>query len=235
MTLFEHIGELRRRLVFCIIAFVVGGIVSYAIYNQILGFFQGQYRSVALRLHQSPNFYTTNVLQGFSTRLDVSAYGGLVIALPIILYELWKFVTPGMKANERKYALPFVVASLVLFAAGGATAYLIFPKALAFLIQSSGAHVKALFAPNSYITLVAALMLIFGIAFEFPVVLVALELAGVFGSAALKGFRRWAILLITIFSAVITPSSDPFSMLALAIPLVVFYEGSIIVGRLLGK
>ena len=236
MTLFEHLAELRRRLIVCIVIFVLAGIAVYLLYSPILNVLRGQYCSVSRQLHQpNCNLYITAPLEGFATRLNVAAYGGLVLALPVILYELWRFVTPGLKANERRYALPFVVASVGLFVAGGAVAYFIYPRALDFLVGSSGSHVQTIFSPNAYLSLLGALVLIFGIAFEFPVLLVALELAGAITPAGLRSFRRWAILLITVFSAVITPSSDPFSMMALAIPLVVFYEASILTGRLLGK
>ncbi|MHB1988325.1 MAG: twin-arginine translocase subunit TatC [Acidimicrobiales bacterium] len=238
MTLFEHLSELRRRLIVCMVGFLAGGLATYFVYNPILQALRQPY-CIALRSipHHSHScaFYITAPLEGFTTRLNVSAYGGLIVALPLILYELWKFVTPGLKANERKYALPFVSASVLLFAAGGLVAYVIYPRALQFLIGSSGSHVNSIFSPSTYLSLLGALVLIFGIAFEFPVVLVALELAGALTSAGLRSFRRWAILLIVVFAAVITPSSDPFSMLALALPMVLFYEGSIVIGRLLKK
>lgn len=240
MTLLEHLAELRRRLIVCIVVFAVAGIATYFVYAPILSALREPYCTAILQLHQirqlsACHLYITAPLQGFTTRLNVAAYGGLVLALPVILFELWRFVTPGLKANERRYALPFVAVSVLLFAAGGLVAYFIYGKALHFLIGASGSHIRTIFTPNSYLSLLGALVLIFGIAFEFPVLLVALELAGAVTSRGLRSFRRWAILLIVIFSAVITPSSDPFSMLALAVPLLVFYEGSILVGRLLGK
>jgi sec-independent protein translocase protein TatC len=240
MTLVEHLTELRQRLVVCIVFFVLAGIGTYFLYAPILSWLKDPYCTSLLQLHQIKvradcHLYINQPLQGFTTRLNVSAYGGIVFALPVILYELWRFVTPGLKANERRYALPFVTASLVLFAAGGAVAYFIYGKALNFLIGASGAGTRTIFSPNSYLSLLAALVLIFGVAFEFPVLLVGLELAGAITSQGLRSFRRWAILLITLFSAIITPSSDPFSMLALAVPLVIFYEIAILIGRVIGK
>jgi sec-independent protein translocase protein TatC len=249
MTLFEHLGELRRRLIICILAFVAFAIVTYVLYGPILTALKEPYchalqalpnaipsiQAKGVSKANQCHFVITQPLQGFAARLNVTAYGGLVLGLPVILYELWQFVTPGLKAQERRYAIPFVFASVLLFAAGGAVAYFIYQKALIFLISSSGAGTQTIFSPNSYLSLLGALILIFGIAFEFPVVLVALVLAGAISTAGLRSFRRWAVLLITVFAAVVTPSSDPFSMLALAVPLVVFYEGSILVGRLLHK
>ena len=238
MTLFEHLAELRQRLIVCILSFVAFGIATYFLYNPILGGLRQPYCEALSSLGHPTHgcaFYINTPLQGFTTRLNVSAYGGLIASLPVILYQLWKFVTPGLKANERRYALPFTLVSVLLFAGGGAVAYFIYERALQFLISSSGSHVQEIFSPSSYLSLLGALILIFGIAFEFPVVLVGLELAGALTTTSLRAFRRWAILLIVIFAAVITPSSDPFSMMALAIPLVFFYEGAILVGRLLGK
>lgn len=238
MTLFEHLAELRRRLIVCIVWFVAAGIATYFLYNPILAALRQPYCNALTSLGHPAHscyFYINAPLQGFTTRLNVAAYGGLVLSLPVLLYELWKFVTPGLKANERRYALPFTAASVLLFAGGGAVAYYIYSRALNFLIGSSGSHIREIFSPSSYLSLLGALVLIFGIAFEFPVVLVALQLAGALTSAGLRHFRRWAILLIVIFAAVITPSSDPFSMMALAVPMVLFYEGAIVVGRLLKK
>jgi len=244
MTLLEHLSELRRRLIISVLAFLGGAIFCYVFYSPILRFLEHPYviacgnryhnLSPALRALRC-SLAVLAPLSGFTTRLNVSAYGGLVIGLPVILWQLWKFVTPGLKANERRYALPFVLATVVLFFLGGATAYLIYPKGLTWLLQQSGPGVSPLVSVQSYIDLICVLILIFGVTFEFPAVLVGLELAGAVKSASLKRVRRYAFLGIVIFSAVITPSSDPFSMLALVIPLTIFYEGAIIVGRLLGK
>ena len=236
MTLLEHLAELRRRLVISVIAFVGGAIFCYLFYDPILTFLQHPYEVACHSQHHPVCTLTTLApLQGFTTRLNVCAYGGLVIGLPIILWQLWKFVTPGLKANERRYALPFVLSTVVLFALGGATAYFIYPKGLTWLLAQSGPNVTPAVSIQSYIDLICLLIVIFGLAFEFPAVLVGLELADVLKSSSLQRVRRFAFLGIVIFSAVVTPSSDPFSMLALVVPLALFYEGAIIVGRLLGK
>jgi sec-independent protein translocase protein TatC len=242
MTLGEHLGELRRRLVISVSMIAVGAIVCYVFYNNILGILQAPYcqaQTITTSAHHvkrlACDFYTTTPLQGFSLRLDVAAYGGILFALPVLLFQLWRFVTPGLKANEKRYALPFTAATVTLFALGAYVAYLTFPHALRFLINVSGPHVHQLLSPNAYIQLILLLMLAFGVTFEFPVILVSLELAGVLTPARLIKWRRWAIIGMVVFAAVVTPSSDPFSMLALAIPLLVFYEASIIIGKLLGK
>ncbi len=234
MTLWEHIAELRRRLILSVLSFVAGSVFCYFIYNHLLNFLRGPYCKAVHRA-VCPDFIITQPLQGFTARLDLSALGGLVIALPIILYELWQFVTPGLKANEKRYALPFIFSTVVLFVAGAFVAYEMFPRGLGFLIHSSGSSVQALITVQSYVSLISILILVFGIAFEFPAVLVGLELAGAVTPKTLARFRRFAILIIVIVAAVVTPSADPFSMFALAFPLYLFYEGSIVIGRLAGK
>jgi sec-independent protein translocase protein TatC len=131
--------------------------------------------------------------------------------------------------------VPFVLSSVALFALGAAIAYWTLPKALDFLISFSGNDVSPLFTPNAYISLIVLMMVAFGVSFLFPVVLVFLELVGVLTPRILSRFRRYAIVLIVIFAAVITPSGDPYSMLALAIPMYVFYELSILIGWVVNR
>jgi sec-independent protein translocase protein TatC len=239
MTLLEHLAELRRRLIISMLAFVGGAMICYLFYDQVLRFLEHPYETACRGLPGTcvggSGLAVLSVLQGFTTRLNVCAYGGLIIGLPIILWQLWKFVTPGLKANEKRYAIPFVFSTVALFAAGGATAYFIYPKGIHWLLEQGGPNLHSEVSIQSYIDLICLLILIFGAAFEFPAVLVGLELAGALKSATLRRVRRFAFLGIVIFSAVVTPSSDPFSMAALVIPLTIFYEGSIVIGKMLGK
>ncbi|MGA8297363.1 MAG: twin-arginine translocase subunit TatC, partial [Acidimicrobiales bacterium] len=172
-------------------------------------------------------------LDAFGVRLNLTAYGGVVLALPVILFELWRFVTPGLKANEKRYAVPFALASAGLFALGAYIAWLTFPHALGFLHAVGGPNINDLFTPSKYLTLILALMAIFGVTFEFPVVLIGLEAARVLTPQRLSRWRRGAIILIVIFAGVVTPSSDPFSMLAMAVPMLFFYETSIQIGKVM--
>lgn len=232
MTLTEHLAELRRRLIVCLVAFVVAGTAAVFLYNWMLGVLQHPY------CHASPHdcsFYVTGPLDPLSLRVEMAAFGGLVLASPIILWELWRFITPGLHRQERRYAVPFVLCSVVLFLAGCATAYAVFPHALAFLKAVGGDHLIQLLSPNSYLSLILWMMVLFGLAFEFPVVLVALELVRVVSPAQLLRSWRWAVIGITAAAAIFTPSSDPFSMLALAVPLVAFYFLAIGIGKLLGR
>jgi sec-independent protein translocase protein TatC len=232
MTLFEHLAELRRRIIVCAIAFAAAAIVGYIEYSHVLSFLR---HPLCRADPHDCTLFVTGPLEGFGVHLDVAGYGGLVLASPVILFQLWRFVTPGLKASERRYAVPFVIATLSLFALGVTIAWLTFPHALGFLQAASGAGIKEILSPQKYLNLLLALMALFGLTFEFPVVLVGLELAGVLSSAQLRKFRRGAIIMIVIASGVLTPSSDPFSMLAMAIPMLLFYEMSIIIGRLMKR
>jgi sec-independent protein translocase protein TatC len=248
MTLAEHLGELRYRVIISAIAFVVGVIVCAIAYEPILHFLlrplcqadagrvlHGTRPVLPSNGTSCANLYVTSPLDGLSLRVKISVFGGLVLASPIILFQIWRFVTPGLRAREKRFAIPFVAAAVALFLAGAATAYLTLPHALGFLRSVGGPDLQQIYDPIPYLGLILALMALFGITFQFPVVLVSLELAGVVSPARLLHWWRWAVIIITVISAVFTPSSDPFSMLALAVPLVVFYFISIGIGKLAGR
>ena len=232
MTLTEHLAELRSRIIVSFIAFVLAAVVAYVFYDQILRFFLHPY---CVQAHLAGNHCDLTVfgpLDAFMVRLNVTGYGGIVLASPVIVFELWRFITPGLKANEKRYAIPFAVSTVVLFLLGAFVAWLTFPHALGFLHAVGGSNINDLFTPSKYLGLIIALMTIFGATFEFPVILVGLELAGVLKPQQLAHWRRPAIIIIVIFAGVVTPSSDPFSMLAMAVPMLLFYEASILIGRL---
>jgi sec-independent protein translocase protein TatC len=239
MTLFEHLAELRKRLVICILAVAIGTVVAWFFYDHIVRFMTHPYHSFVLH-HPSKditrgNLVTAGPLEGFTTRLKVSVYGGIVLASPVLFWQLWRFITPGLYKNEKRYLVPFVASAVLLFAAGVTTAVLVFPKALTWLIEISGSGIVPLFSPSKYFTLYTSMCLIFGAVFMYPLVVVFLEIAGVVPSSKWRRWRRPAIVVICLVAAVITPSSDPFSFLAMAVPMLLFYEGSIIVGRALHK
>jgi sec-independent protein translocase protein TatC len=155
--------------------------------------------------------------------------------MPVVLWQVWRFVSPGLYENEKRYAVPFMVSGLLLFLLGASLAYWTLPRALEFLNDIGGSEIETNYRPGSYIQLVTYMMLAFGVGFEFPILLVFLQLAGILEPATLRRFRRYAIVLITVLVAVITPSGDPFSMLALSVPMVLFYEASILIGRLITR
>jgi sec-independent protein translocase protein TatC len=237
MTLFEHLAELRKRVLICAIAVVVTSIAGYFLYNPVLHFMTAPYRSF---FHHHKDMITSQLVissptEGFTTRLKVSMYIGVALAAPVWLWELWRFITPGLRKNEKQYAIPFVLSACVLFSMGVATAILVWPKALDWLISASGTSVAPLFTPSGYVHIYVLICLVFGAVFLYPILVVFLMISGVVPTAKWRKWRRPAIVILCGVAAVVTPSNDPFSFTALAVPMVLLYEGSIIVGRLLKK
>lgn len=238
MSLIEHLTELRDRLIKIVLAVAFGMVVAFFLYNRIFHFLLGPYENIA----NSGNSLTggkllqVDPLEGFGIRMKLAAYGGIAIAMPVILWQMWRFVTPGLYAHERRYALGFVSSALLLFVMGAGLAFLTLPQALKWLVSIGGAdNFVTAFAPAKYFTLITYMMLAFGIGFEFPIVLVFLQLVGVLSVAALRKFRRYAVVGITVIVAIITPSGDPISMLMLSVPMLVFYEVAIIAGRVIER
>jgi len=232
MTLAEHLAEARHRFMLASLAVVVLGTVSFVFYPEILRVLQDPYCRANPR---HCTFLVTNPLDGLTLRIKIAFFGGFLLSSPILFWHAWRFVTPGLKAKERRYALPFVGSSILFFCGGVTVAYFIFGRAIKFLESIGGHSLVTDYNPNQYLGLFIMMMFIFGLTFEFPVVLVALELAGVVTPRQLLKSWRYALIAITVFSAVVTPSSDPFSMMALAIPLTVFYFMAIGLGKLLRK
>ena len=227
MTLVEHLTELRYRIIVTASAIAVGGMLGFFLYTPVLEILQEPYCQVSERC----TFVVTDPLESFSIRLKVSAYLGLLFASPVVLWQLWRFVTPGLYEREKRYAVPFIISSIVLFVLGSGLALWTFPKALEFLVGIGGDSIEPFYSPNKYLSLVIFMMLAFGLGFEFPILLVFLQIAKVITWQRLASWRRYAIVLIFVFDAVVTPSGDPISLLALAVPMTLFYEASILIGR----
>ena len=234
MSLVEHLTELRYRLIVSAVAVAVGAVLAFAFYNRILDFLIDPYCDT-LPKGTRCTLFITDPLEGFATRLKVATWGGFLLASPVVLFQFWRFVTPGLNPNEKRYAVPFVASSVVLFLLGVVLARLTFPKALDFLLAVGGEDLEAILSPSKYIRLVLLVALAFGVAFLFPVLLVFLQLAGVLSSRRLKTWRRPAIVVIFVIAAVITPSQDPYSLFAMAGPMYIFYEASILIGRALKR
>jgi len=234
MTVVAHLTELRRRIMWSILVLAGTVALCYWFSPDIIKFFLKYYTEATARGADN-TFVFTGPLDAFVTRLKVATYGGIIIALPFLLWQLWRFITPGLNPKEKRYAVPFLAASIVLFLLGAVVAMLTLPEALNFLLNVGGQEQRPLLTADKYIGLVALMLLAFGLAFEFPVVLVFLLIARVITTAQLRSFRRWAIVLIFIFAAVITPSQDPYSLFFMAVPMYLFYEGSIVIGRILKR
>jgi sec-independent protein translocase protein TatC len=241
MTVMEHLEELRHRIVIAIIALALGSIVGWFLYPWFIHLVRIPYCDYVSTLPPAAtppagcNFVAPAPLDPMLVKLKIVVFLGLAVSLPVVLYQLWAFIVPGLTPRERKLSIPFIVSSTLLFLLGGLVAFVTLPKALNFLLGFAGQEVKPLLQFNTYVSFVVLVTLAFGVSFEFPVLLVFLLLVGVLTTARLRSWRRWSILAIAVFAAIITPSSDPYSMLAMMIPMVLFYEGAIIVGRLMKK
>lgn len=233
MTMFEHLGELRTRLIRSVLAIVVGAVVVWLLFGPIFDTISEPY--CAVRPEDDCVFLATSPLSAFSTRLTLSGYGGIILALPVILYQLARFVLPGLYPNERRMLIPFVGASIVLLLMGIAISYWAMPRALDVLLDFGGGRFEAFFAPQEYLGFFIKMVLAFGIAFELPVVLVFLQLAGILDPGTLRKNRRIALVLVVAGGALITPTGDPFNLAIIAVPMYVFYEISIIIGSRLTR
>jgi sec-independent protein translocase protein TatC len=230
MTIWQHLAELRSRLIKCFIAIGVGMVVGWIIYPWVLDFLREPWCGLVDDVNSECRFLVTDPLETFAVRIKISAYVGIALAMPVILWQVWRFVTPGLYPHEKRYALPFVLSSLVLFVFGALLAYITLNPALSFLIGLGGDDIEAQYTITKYTTLVVYMMLAFGVAFEFPVLLVALQMIGILSPRQLLGWWRAAIVIIAVVAAVITPSQDPISMIALVAPMCILYFGSIGIG-----
>ncbi len=232
-TLTEHLGELRLRVIRSLLAVAVGMILVLLRYEPLLRFLTKPYRSLC---EERPDFacdgtlYGLGPLDGLAARMRISVYGGLILALPVIMWQIWRFVAPALHRNEKKYAIGFVVSSVLLFALGGYIAYWTLDKALEFLISWSGTDVEQAYQITKYVNLVFLMVLAFGIGFLFPVLLVFLQLVEAITPGQLVTQWRWAIMLIFLTAAVITPSGDPVSLFALSLPMCLLYGLSVGIG-----
>ena len=231
LTLVEHLRELRNRLIKALLGVAVGAVGGFALYDVILELLRHPYCEVSTDC----DFLVTDPVTGFSVRMRVASYAGLLLASPVVFWQLWRFIAPGLHAREKRFAVPFVVASVTLFVAGAALALWTFPNALRFLAEVGGDQLDARYDPQSYLRLVTLMMLGFGVGFEFPVLLVFLQLAGLVTHQRLASWRRGAIVVVFVAVAIVTPSGDPLTLLTLAVPMVALYEASMLVGRLIAR
>lgn len=226
MTLGEHLYELRHRVIVSVVAVILTTTLAYIVHGHILTFVTHPYCSLPNNYHLIPGKCTlvvSGVLEPFTVTLKVSLYAGVLLASPVWLYEIWKFITPGMYAHERRYAMAFVGASAALFALGAVFAYLTLSKGLHFLLGFASGGLTSLLNFNSYLSFFVAMILVFAVSFELPLFVVMLNLVGVVSAARLRHWTRGVIFGIFVFAAVATPSQDPFTMSALALPMCLLY------------
>ncbi len=231
MPLMEHLAELRRRLIISFAAIAVGAVVCWIFYSWIIDFLMEPYCKII-----SPDdeclLYVRNPLEPFSVKLTVVGYGGIAAAMPVILWQLWRFIAPALYSHEKKYAIPFILSGVGLFFSGAGLAYWSIPRALDFLIGLGADNFEELFAPSEYIGFVVKMMVAFGIGFEFPIVLIFLQILGILDNKTLRAGRQYAVVGIVVMVAVITPSGDPFTLMVLSVPMYLFYEIAILFGRI---
>lgn len=236
MTLIEHLEELRSRLFKVTLAFGVGCIVAWFVYDPLLAALTEPLKDLpAAGEFTSGKLITMAPTEAFFVRLKITAFSAFFLALPVILWQLWRFVTPGLHSHEKRYVIPFVLVSMALFASGIWLAFVTLPQALSVLSGFAGEELVLVPRASDYLSFLMVLMMAFGFSFEFPVVLLGLVMAGVLSSDSLRKARQTAWVIIVIASAVITPTTDPITMLLLAVPMALLYEGTILASRLLKK
>ncbi|MDQ3941388.1 MAG: twin-arginine translocase subunit TatC [Actinomycetota bacterium] len=226
MTMLEHLTELRRRLVVSLAAFFVISAVAFAFYEELLAFIREPFCGLPEELQgpQGCQLVFVRVLGGFLFRLKLTALAGVMFAAPVWLYQIWAFVTPGLTAREKKYAIPFVLSSVTFFVIGAAVAYWTLPTGIRILVTIGGGGLVPLLGAEEYLNFVGVMFLGFGLLFEIPLVLFFLGLAGVITVDTLRRQRKAAVVGLVALAAVVTPSQDPYTLLVLSVPLYALYE-----------
>lgn len=232
MSLVDHLGELRGRLFRAILAVAVGSAIGF--------YFATPVRNRLIELMPSPSG-TQPIVQvlgpgdAFVIQLKISIVIGIIIAMPVLLYQVWAFVAPGLTPSERRTVRPWIPLALVFFAMGVAIAYFVLPFALTFLIGFTDDVLVAQFAAGQYFDFVTTMFLAFGLIMEFPILLVGLSRVGIVTSARLRESRRMAILGIAVFAAVLTPGGDLVSPLVLGGTMYLLFEGTVLFIRRTGR
>jgi sec-independent protein translocase protein TatC len=247
MTLIEHIYEFRRRLAYGLVAIVLGGIFGFIWFGTKLGpipslgqIMTGPYCALpagpnGVRIEfngRGCELLQTKPFEAIMIQLKVGVAAGMVVFAPLWLYQIWAFIAPGLYSKERKYAMTFVGFASLLFVAGAVLAYVLLPSALKLLISGfGGGQFATALAGADYISFMLSLLLIFGVSFELPLLVVMLNQVGVVKYVQLKKWRRGIIMGLFVFAAFATPGSDPFSMIGLAGALTVLFEIAIQIAR----
>jgi sec-independent protein translocase protein TatC len=228
MPLVEHLAELRTRIVWSILAVAVGSGVGFVASEQLV-------EILAAPLPTNQPLVTFDLGAAFAIRLQIALVVGIILAMPVIVWNIWRFVAPGLTAAERRVVLPWIPATLVFFAIGVAIAWIILPFAAQFLLSFQTPELQVFLAARPYFDFVSTLFLAFGILMEFPVLLVGLSRVGIVTSERLRRSRRFVILGIAIFSTVATPGGDLVSPTVLGVTLYVLFEITILVIRRGGR
>jgi sec-independent protein translocase protein TatC len=240
MTLYEHLRELRYRLIVSVLAIMVGMIVAWFFRYDLLAILQQPYFQAieALKL-KNPDTTTLlvniNLTSPLTLSLKVSALAGAILTAPFWLYQLWAFVVPGLLAKEKKWALIFIAAATPMFVGGVVVAYVVLPKAITVLLSFTQAGVSNLQDINAYLSFLLRLMLVFGLGFLIPLIVLMLNIVGVIKAKQMAKYRSLVIFGTFVFGAVATPSTDPFSMLAVALPMALLFLAAEVIARVLDR
>ncbi|WP_234410912.1 twin-arginine translocase subunit TatC [Nocardioides terrigena] len=232
MALSDHLRELRARVLRVALVTIVALGVALYFFDFLYELVYGPYQDAAEQLAEGTTFATTSgAAGGLMLYLKLSGFAALVVTAPYWLYQIWAFILPGLHAHERKWSRIFVMVAGPLFLAGVLLGYLTLPKGLEVLIGLNPEGVTNLVDFNEYLQFFTRTLLVFGIAFEIPVFVVMLNLAGVVSGKSLGAHRPWIIVGIFIFAAVATPSADPFTMTFMAVPMVILFLISEVIAR----
>lgn len=230
MALLDHLKEVRYRLTISVIAVVLGAVGSIFFYDQLVRFILKPYFTAKVAIEASRqgaqiDIVNYGVLGAFTLAVIACAVTGILVSCPVWMYQLWAFIAPGLLSKEKKYAVGFLGAAIPLFLTGCALGYVIWPKAITVMLgfTPKGLDIKNLLDMSAFLSLEIKIILVFGVSFLLPVILVALNLAGVVKGHQLVKSRKFVIFGTFIFAAVATPSTDPISMLALALPMTILY------------
>ncbi|MGZ4545400.1 MAG: twin-arginine translocase subunit TatC [Blastococcus sp.] len=241
MSLVAHLTELRNRVAKALLALLIATAIAFWWYQHGLGtFIRAPYCGLPAHLRYGGSgapcgLLVTDVFGGVFIRLKVAFLAGAVLSAPFWLYQLWAFITPGLKRNEKRYGIAFVVASTSLFALGAVLAYISLSAGLKLLLGLAGNGVIVALTAQDYIGFVLSLLVAFGVSFEVPLIAVALNLVGILSHRVLSRSRRWIFFLTLVFAAVITPTQDPFTMLLMAVPMIALFEIAIQIARVVDK
>ncbi len=235
LTLMDHLRELRRRVLLALVGIAVGMALLGAFVERLYHFLMQPVVAALPEGHQQLVF--TSAIEPMMVYIKVAIYGGVFVAAPWVLYQIWQFIAPGLYKKEKRVVVPFLLWGTVLFYAGAAFCFAFvlpaaFPAMLAFADQSI---LTPMLSQSEQLGIVLAMLLGFGVIFEVPVVIAFLSMIGLVSAGFLSKYRRHAIVLNVLLAAIITPTGDPFNLALMAVPMILFYEVGIILARVLGK
>lgn len=233
LSFISHLEELRKRLIICIGAIAVGFTICYFFDQQLIDILTKPLKEA---LPPGTHLIFTGISEAFFAYLKVSFFAGLIIASPVILYEIWGFIAPGLYNKEKKYVFPFVLFSTMLFISGVLFAYyIVLPITYKFFMSYTTDSIKPFPSLREYLSFSSKMLLAFGITFELPIFILFLSKIGILSLRTLTVYRKYAVLVIFIVAAIVTPSTDVVSQVLTAIPLWILYEISIILVRVFNR